>query len=63
MCTSPDHAQGEATRTGAGRRAFLRATALLGAAAGTGVALPAVAEAATGSDGAPTRRAGASPSR
>lgn len=50
MCTSHDHNQGEAAQAGAGRRSFLRATALLGAAAtagiGAGVALPAVAEAA-----------------
>ncbi|MGF0175171.1 LamG-like jellyroll fold domain-containing protein [Streptomyces sp. Marseille-Q5077] len=44
MCTSHDHAQGEAEQAGAGRRGFLRATALLGAAATAGVALPAVAE-------------------
>ncbi|MGI5516485.1 LamG-like jellyroll fold domain-containing protein [Streptomyces sp. CA-106131] len=49
MCTSHDHAQGEAAQAGAGRRSFLRATALLGAAATTGVALPATAEAATAS--------------
>jgi hypothetical protein len=47
VCTSHDHAQGEAAQAGAGRRSFLRATALLGAAAGTGIALPATAEAAT----------------
>ncbi|WP_055494079.1 LamG-like jellyroll fold domain-containing protein [Streptomyces sp. TP-A0356] len=46
MCTSHDHAQGEAAQAGAGRRGFLRATALLGAAATAGVALPGVAEAA-----------------
>lgn len=50
MCTSHDHDQGEAAQAGAGRRSFLRATALLGAAAtagvAAGVALPAVAEAA-----------------
>lgn len=50
VCTSHDHNQGEAAQAGAGRRGFLRATALLGAAAtagiGAGVALPAVAEAA-----------------
>ncbi|MET7700692.1 LamG-like jellyroll fold domain-containing protein [Streptomyces sp. NPDC005485] len=46
MCTSHDHEQGEAAQAGAGRRSFLRATALLGAAATAGVALPAVAEAA-----------------
>ncbi|WP_030936475.1 LamG-like jellyroll fold domain-containing protein [Streptomyces sp. NRRL S-646] len=49
MCTSHDHNQGEAAQAGAARRSFLRATALLGAAAGAGVALPAVAEAATAS--------------
>jgi hypothetical protein len=47
VCTSHDHAQGEAAQAGAGRRSFLRATVLLGAAAGTGIALPATAEAAT----------------
>ncbi|TXS54476.1 Tat pathway signal sequence domain protein [Streptomyces sp. uw30] len=47
MCTSHDHAQGEAEQAGAGRRGFLRATALLGAAATAGVALPTVAEAST----------------
>ncbi|WP_409468300.1 LamG-like jellyroll fold domain-containing protein [Streptomyces sp. HC307] len=49
MCTSHDQEQGEAAQAGAGRRGFLRATALLGAAAtaGVGVALPTVAEAAT----------------
>ncbi|MEU6143598.1 LamG-like jellyroll fold domain-containing protein [Streptomyces sp. NPDC047081] len=46
MCTSHDHNQGEAAQADAGRRSFLRATALLGAAATAGVALPAVAEAA-----------------
>lgn len=46
MCTSHDHNQGEAAQAGAGRRTFLRATALLGAAATAGVALPAAAEAA-----------------
>ncbi|MEW2303489.1 LamG-like jellyroll fold domain-containing protein [Streptomyces sp. NPDC006655] len=52
MCTSHDPLQGEAAQAGAGRRTFLRATALLGAAAtaaGAGVALPAVAEASAGS--------------
>jgi hypothetical protein len=47
VCTSHDHNQGEAAQAGAGRRGFLRATALLGAAATAGVALPAVAEAST----------------
>ncbi|MDQ0906304.1 hypothetical protein QFZ22_002289 [Streptomyces canus] len=46
MCTSHEHDQGEAAQAGAGRRSFLRATALLGAAATAGVALPAVADAA-----------------
>ncbi|WP_406441072.1 Tat pathway signal sequence domain protein [Streptomyces sp. NBC_01613] len=46
MCTSHDHHQGEAMQAGAARRSFLRATALLSAAATAGVALPAVAEAA-----------------
>ncbi|MEW2048004.1 LamG-like jellyroll fold domain-containing protein [Streptomyces sp. NPDC005476] len=47
MCTSHAHEQGEAPQAGAGRRGFLRATALLGAAATAGLALPATAEAAT----------------
>ncbi|MFC8245947.1 LamG-like jellyroll fold domain-containing protein [Streptomyces chartreusis] len=45
MCTSHDQEQGEAPQAGAGRRGFLRATALLGATATAGVALPGVAEA------------------
>ncbi|KOG29191.1 LamG-like jellyroll fold domain-containing protein [Streptomyces resistomycificus] len=45
MCTSHEHDQAEAAQAGAGRRGFLRATALLGAAATAGLALPAVAEA------------------
>ncbi|MFF3961672.1 LamG-like jellyroll fold domain-containing protein [Streptomyces griseorubiginosus] len=50
MCTSHDHDHGqEAPQAGAGRRSFLRATALLGAAAGAAVTLPAVAEAAPAS--------------
>ncbi|WP_225095259.1 LamG-like jellyroll fold domain-containing protein [Streptomyces sp. CoH27] len=49
MCTSHDHNQGEAAQAGAARRSFLRATALLGAAATAGVGLPAVAEAAPAS--------------
>ena len=49
MCTAHDHNQGEAEQAGAGRRSFLRATALLGAAATAGVALPTVAEAAPAS--------------
>ncbi|MEU2427536.1 LamG-like jellyroll fold domain-containing protein [Streptomyces sp. NPDC007851] len=55
MCTSHDHAQGEAAQAGAGRRNFLRATALLGAAATAGVALPAVADAAEASAGSARR--------
>lgn len=51
MCTSHDHPQGEAAQAGAGRRNFLRATALLGAAATAGVALPAVAEASSSGSG------------
>ncbi|MET9833566.1 Tat pathway signal sequence domain protein, partial [Streptomyces sp. NPDC006385] len=47
MCTSHDHPQGEAPQAGAGRRGFLRATALLGAAATASVALPTAAEAAS----------------
>ncbi|MFJ8629956.1 LamG-like jellyroll fold domain-containing protein [Streptomyces sp. NPDC093568] len=43
MCTSHDQEQGEAPQAGAGRRGFLRATALIGAAATAGVALPAAA--------------------
>ncbi|WP_367319657.1 LamG-like jellyroll fold domain-containing protein [Streptomyces sp. HUAS ZL42] len=46
MCTLHEHDQDEAAQAGAGRRSFLRATALLGTAAVAGVALPAVAEAA-----------------
>ena len=50
MCTSHehehDHEQVETAQAGAGRRSFLRATALLGAAATAGVALPTAAEAA-----------------
>ncbi|MFJ4200511.1 LamG-like jellyroll fold domain-containing protein [Streptomyces sviceus] len=53
MCTSHEHDQGEAAQAGAGRRSFLRATALLGAAATAGVALPAVAEAASGASWRP----------
>ncbi|MFF8393153.1 LamG-like jellyroll fold domain-containing protein [Streptomyces sp. NPDC016172] len=48
MCTSHDHDPGEAPQAGAGRRSFLRATALLGASAAAVTALPAAgAEAAT----------------
>ncbi|WP_369173910.1 LamG-like jellyroll fold domain-containing protein [Streptomyces sp. R28] len=46
MCTSHAHDQGEAAQAGAGRRSFLRATALIGAAATASVALPAEAQAA-----------------
>ncbi|WEO94176.1 LamG-like jellyroll fold domain-containing protein [Streptomyces sp. FXJ1.172] len=46
MCTSHDPVRGEAAQPGAGRRSFLRATALLGAAATAGGTLPGVAEAA-----------------
>ncbi|QOV34211.1 metallophosphoesterase [Streptomyces ferrugineus] len=46
MCTSHAHDQGEAAQAAAGRRSFLRATALIGAAATASVAVPAVAEAA-----------------
>ncbi|MEU5317484.1 LamG-like jellyroll fold domain-containing protein [Streptomyces sp. NPDC021056] len=45
MCTSHEHGS-EHAQAGAGRRGFLRATALLGAAATASVALPGVAEAA-----------------
>ncbi|MFI5967426.1 LamG-like jellyroll fold domain-containing protein [Streptomyces asoensis] len=48
MCTSHAHEPGEAAQAGAGRRGFLRATALLGAAATAGLALPATAAAASG---------------
>ncbi|MGW1163475.1 LamG-like jellyroll fold domain-containing protein [Streptomyces sp. NPDC002519] len=54
MCTSHEPGQTPAQETpqaGAGRRSFLRATALLGAAATTGVALPTAAEAAPASGG------------
>ncbi|GAA2315692.1 LamG domain-containing protein [Streptomyces hawaiiensis] len=48
MCTSHDHDPGEAPQADAGRRSFLRATALLGVTAAAVTALPAVtAEAAT----------------
>jgi len=49
VCTSHEHEQHEQCETaqaGAGRRSFLRATALLGAAATAGIALPGAAEAA-----------------
>ncbi|GAA4318691.1 LamG domain-containing protein [Streptomyces venetus] len=48
MCVSHDHDLGEAPQAGAGRRGFLRATALLGATAAAVSALPALtAEAAS----------------
>ncbi|MGW0945498.1 LamG-like jellyroll fold domain-containing protein [Streptomyces sp. NPDC002623] len=47
MCTSHAQNPGEAAQAGAGRRGFLRATALLGAAATAGAVLPATAEAAS----------------
>ncbi|AZQ38856.1 Tat pathway signal sequence domain protein [Streptomyces cyaneochromogenes] len=54
MCTSHDHVPGgEAAQAGAGRRGFLRATALLGAAATASVAVPAVAGAAPAESTAP----------
>jgi hypothetical protein len=53
VCTSHDQNQAEAAQAGAGRRGFLRATALLGAAATAGVALPTVAEAAPGASWRP----------
>jgi hypothetical protein len=46
VCTSHDHDPGEALQAGAGRRGFLRATALLGATATAVAALPAVTAAA-----------------
>ncbi|MFI9749117.1 LamG-like jellyroll fold domain-containing protein [Streptomyces collinus] len=50
MCISHDHDLGEAPQAGAGRRSFLRATALLGVTAAAVTALPAVtAEAAASS--------------
>ncbi|WP_128434396.1 LamG-like jellyroll fold domain-containing protein [Streptomyces cyaneus] len=53
MCTSHAHDQGEAAQAGAARRSFLRATALIGAAATASVALPTVAEAASADDWRP----------
>lgn len=47
MCTSHAHEQCEAAQAGAGRRGFLRATALLGAAATASVALLTVTAEAT----------------
>ncbi|MFJ8058237.1 LamG-like jellyroll fold domain-containing protein [Streptomyces sp. NPDC096142] len=59
MCTSHDHEHEqercESAQAGAGRRTFLRATALLGAAATAGVALPGGAEAAPDSGSAAAR--------
>jgi hypothetical protein len=49
VCVSHEHDQGEAAQAGAGRRGFLRATALLGAAATAGLALPTAAGAAPAS--------------
>ncbi|MFE9443908.1 LamG-like jellyroll fold domain-containing protein [Streptomyces sp. NPDC006602] len=46
MCVSHEHNRGEAAQAGAGRRGFLRATALLGAAATASLALPTAAQAA-----------------
>ncbi|MFJ4466234.1 LamG-like jellyroll fold domain-containing protein [Streptomyces sp. NPDC089424] len=48
MCTSHDPQQGESPQADAGRRNFLRATALIGAAATAGVALPAGSAEAAG---------------
>ncbi|MFC9503302.1 LamG-like jellyroll fold domain-containing protein [Streptomyces sp. NPDC057002] len=53
MCTSHDHGLGEAPQAGAGRRSFLRATALLGATATAAAALPAVTAAAAPSSWRP----------
>ncbi|MFG2795955.1 LamG-like jellyroll fold domain-containing protein [Streptomyces pseudovenezuelae] len=53
MCTSHDQNQAEAAQAGAARRSFLRATALLGAAATAGVALPTAAKAAPGASWRP----------
>ncbi len=46
MCTPHDQARGQAPQAGAGRRGFLRATALLGATAAAVTALPAASAAA-----------------
>ncbi|MGK3940296.1 LamG-like jellyroll fold domain-containing protein [Streptomyces caeruleatus] len=57
MCTSHEHDHGqEAAQAGAGRRSFLRATALLGAAATAAVAVPAAA-----AEAAPASSAGRHP--
>ncbi|UUU29508.1 metallophosphoesterase [Streptomyces sp. CA-210063] len=52
MCTSHEHDQGEAAQAGAGRRQFLRATALVGAAATTAATLPAATAQAAGAESA-----------
>ncbi|SMQ20325.1 Concanavalin A-like lectin/glucanases superfamily protein [Streptomyces sp. Ag82_O1-12] len=56
MCTSLDHDPGEAPQAGAGRRGFLRATALLGATAAAVTALPAVTAEAAASTWRPDPR-------
>ncbi|MFF5308509.1 LamG-like jellyroll fold domain-containing protein [Streptomyces massasporeus] len=56
MCTSHDHDLGEAPQAGAGRRGFLRATALLGATAAAVTALPAVSAEAAASTWRPDPR-------
>ncbi|MEU7057624.1 hypothetical protein [Streptomyces sp. NPDC046197] len=43
MCTSADHPEDHTAQAGAGRRGFLRATALLGAAATAGGGTPRAA--------------------
>ncbi|TQE25681.1 Tat pathway signal sequence domain protein [Streptomyces ipomoeae] len=50
MCTSHEHDQGEAAQADAGRRQFLRATALMGAAATAAAALPAATARAAGAE-------------
>ncbi|MFG3723405.1 LamG-like jellyroll fold domain-containing protein [Streptomyces massasporeus] len=56
MCTSHDHDLGEAPQAGAGRRGFLRATALLGATAAAVTALPAATAQAAASTWRPDPR-------
>ncbi len=56
MCTSHDHDLGEAPQAGAGRRGFLRATALLGATAAAVTALPAATAQAAASTWHPDPR-------
>ncbi|MEU7718749.1 LamG-like jellyroll fold domain-containing protein [Streptomyces tibetensis] len=56
MCVSHDHDPGEAPQAGAGRRGFLRATALLGATAAAVSALPAVTAQATPANWRPDPR-------